>query len=342
MTLNSAGDDLVAELDLTGHDLLKELDLSDAQFDGLIRLAAQLKAERRTPADRQRLAGKVIALIFGKTSTRTRVAFEVAAYEQGAQVTVLDSQGSQIGHKESIADTARVLARMFDAIEYRGDAQSTVDELAAHAEVPVYNGLTNEWHPTQMLADMLTMREHSHDERLSYAYVGDARHNMGNSLLVAGAMTGSDVRIVAPEALWPSPEVRRAAEERATHTGARLLLTQDPAEGIPGAQFVHTDVWVSMGEPTEVWADRVAMLTPYRVDTKLMELTGRNDAKFMHCLPAFHDEKTIVGERIANEFGLRGGVEVTDEVFESEASIVFDQAENRTHTIKALLVATLT
>ncbi len=329
-------------LNLTGRDLLKELDLSDAEFDGLITLAAQLKSERRTAADRPRLAGKVIALIFGKTSTRTRVAFEVAAYEQGAQVTVLDAQGSQIGHKESIADTARVLSRFFDAIEYRGDAQSTVDELAAYADVPVYNGLTDEWHPTQMLADMLTMREHTASDRLTYAYVGDARYNMGNSLLVAGAMTGSDVRIVAPEALWPSPDVRRAAEERAAQTGARLLLTEDPAEGLPGAEFVHTDVWVSMGEPSGVWADRVAMLTPYRVDARFMELTGRGDAKFMHCLPAFHDEKTAVGERIATEFGLLGGVEVTDEVFESNASIVFDQAENRMHTIKALLVATLT
>jgi len=329
-------------LNLTGRDLLKELDLSDAEFDGLITLAAQLKSERRTAADRPRLAGKVIALIFGKTSTRTRVAFEVAAYEQGAQVTVLDAQGSQIGHKESIPDTARVLSRFFDAIEYRGDAQSTVDELAAYADVPVYNGLTDEWHPTQMLADMLTMREHTASDRLTYAYVGDARYNMGNSLLVAGAMTGSDVRIVAPEALWPSPDVRRAAEERAAQTGARLLLTEDPAEGLPGAEFVHTDVWVSMGEPSGVWADRVAMLTPYRVDARFMELTGRGDAKFMHCLPAFHDEKTAVGERIATEFGLLGGVEVTDEVFESNASIVFDQAENRMHTIKALLVATLT
>lgn len=328
-------------LTLTGCDLLRELDLTDEQFDGLIRLAAELKSVRRTPADRQYLSGKVIALIFGKTSTRTRVAFEVAAYEQGAQVTVLDSQGSQIGHKESIADTARVLSRMFDAIEYRGDEQATVDELARFADVPVYNGLTNEWHPTQMLADMLTMREHSATDQLTYAYVGDARYNMGNSLLVAGAMTGSDVRIVAPEALWPSTDVRRAAQERAEVTGARLLLTEDPAEGIPGAQFVHTDVWVSMGEPAEVWAQRVELLTPYRVDAAFMELAGRQDVRFMHCLPAFHDEHTEVGRRVAAEFGLRGGVEVTDDVFESAASIVFDQAENRMHTIKALLVATL-
>lgn len=328
-------------MNLTGRDLLRELDLTDAEFDGLIRLAAELKAERKAGREVRRLQDRVIALIFGKTSTRTRVAFEVAAYQQGAQVTVLDAQTSQIGHKESMADTARVLARMFDAIEYRGDEQSTVEELARHADVPVYNGLTNEWHPTQMLADMLTMREYSPDGSLSYVYLGDARYNMGNSLLVSGAMLGADVRIVAPEALWPAPGVRRAAEERAERTGARLLLTEDPAEGVPGAQFVHTDVWVSMGEPAEVWADRVALLTPYRVDSAVMDLTGRADARFMHCLPAFHDEETTVGRTVAQEFGLRGGVEVTDEVFESPASIVFDQAENRMHTIKALLVATL-
>jgi ornithine carbamoyltransferase len=329
-------------VNLTGRDLLRELDLSDDEFAGLIQLAADLKAQRQAGQEVRRLEDKVIALIFGKTSTRTRVAFEVAAYQQGAQVTVLDSQTSQIGHKESIADTAQVLSRMFDAIEYRGDAQATVEALARYADVPVYNGLTDEWHPTQMLADMLTMREHSTDGRISYAYLGDARHNMGNSLLVSGAMLGADVRIVAPEALWPAADVRRAAEERAERTGASLLLTEDPAEGVPGAQFVHTDVWVSMGEPTEVWADRVALLQPYRVDAGIMALTGRPDARFMHCLPAFHDEQTAVGHKVAEEFGLRGGVEVTDEVFTSSASIVFDQAENRMHTIKALLVATLT
>ncbi|MGI9197252.1 MAG: ornithine carbamoyltransferase [Candidatus Nanopelagicales bacterium] len=329
-------------MNLTGRDLLKELDLTTAEFDGLVSLAAELKAARKAGRETRRLEGKVIALIFGKTSTRTRVAFEVAAYEQGAQVTVLDAQSSQIGHKESMADTARVLSRMFDAIEYRGDAQETVEELARHADVPVYNGLTDTWHPTQMLADVLTMREHSGGGPLSYAYLGDARSNMGNSLLVTGAMTGADVRIVAPEALWPSPEVRRAAEARAAETGARLTLTEDPAEGVPGAQFVHTDVWVSMGEPADVWAQRVALLRPYRVDAATLALTGRADAKFMHCLPAFHDETTVVGRHVAEEFGLRDGVEVSNEVFESPASIVFDQAENRMHTIKAVLVATLT
>ena len=329
-------------MNLTGRDLLKELDLSSAEFDALVSLAAELKAERRAGREQRRLVGKVIALIFGKTSTRTRVAFEVAAYEQGAQVTVLDAQSSQIGHKESMADTARVLSRMFDAIEYRGDEQNLVEELAQHADVPVYNGLTDMWHPTQMLADVLTMREHATAGPLAYAYLGDARSNMGNSLLVTGAMIGADVRIVAPEALWPSADVRRAAEQRAAETGARLTLTEDPAEGVPGAQFVHTDVWVSMGEPSEVWEQRVRLLRPYRVDSSVMALTGRSDAKFMHCLPAFHDEATVVGRTVAEEFGLRGGVEVSNEVFESPASIVFDQAENRMHTIKAVLVATLT
>ena len=329
-------------MNLTGRDLLKELDLTRAEFDGLIDLAAALKADRLAGREVRRLDGKVIALIFGKTSTRTRVAFEVAAYNQGAQVTVLDAQSSQIGHKESMADTARVLSRMFDAIEYRGDAQETVEELARYADVPVYNGLTDTWHPTQMLADVLTMREHSSGGPLSYAYVGDARSNMGNSMLVTGAMIGADVRIVAPEALWPAMDVRRAAEERAAATGARITLTEDPAEGVRGAEFVHTDVWVSMGEPAEEWARRVALLRPYRVDSALMALTGRGDAKFMHCLPAFHDESTVVGRHVAEEFGLTGGVEVSDEVFESPASVVFDQAENRMHTIKAVLIATLT
>ena len=329
-------------MNLTGRDLLKELDLTRAEFEGLIDLAAELKADRVAGREVRRLDGKVIALIFGKTSTRTRVAFEVAAYNQGAQVTVLDAQSSQIGHKESMADTARVLSRMFDAIEYRGDAQETVEELARYADVPVYNGLTDTWHPTQMLADVLTMREHTSGGPLSYAYVGDARSNMGNSILVTGAMIGADVRIVAPEALWPAIDIRRAAEERAAETGARITLTEDPAEGVRGAEFVHTDVWVSMGEPAEEWARRVALLRPYRVDSALMALTGRDDAKFMHCLPAFHDESTVVGRHVAKEFGLAGGVEVSDEVFESPSSIVFDQAENRMHTIKAVLVATLT
>jgi ornithine carbamoyltransferase len=256
---------------------------------------------------------------------------------------VLDPSATQVGHKESIPDTARVLSRIFDGIEYRGSAHTKVERLAEFSDVPVFNGLTDEWHPTQMLADFLTMREHAADPSapLRYAYVGDARSNMGNSLLVMGAMMGADVRIVAPQALWPSADVQLMARSYAEQTGARITLTEDPAEGIPGAKFVHTDVWVSMGEPKEVWAERVALLTPYRVDAAMMALTGDPNAKFMHCLPAYHDQETAVGEQIARDFGLVDGVEVSNEVFESPTSIVFDQAENRMHTIKAVLVATL-
>jgi ornithine carbamoyltransferase len=328
---------------LSGRDFLKEADFTPLELDELLRLAAQLKAERRAHAERQRLAGKQIALIFEKTSTRTRVSFEVAIRDQGGHATVLDPASSQIGHKESPADTARVLARMFDAIEYRGASQSTVEELARFADVPVYNGLTDEWHPTQMLADFLTMREQAADASapLSYAYLGDARYNMGNSLLVMGALMGSDVRIVAPKALWPSADVRELAAGLALQTGARITLTEDPDEGLAGADFVHTDVWVSMGEPKEVWAERVTLLRPYRVDVDMMARAAAG-ARFMHCLPAFHDQKTVIGRTIAADFGLPDGAEVSNEVFESPASIVFDQAENRMHTIKAVLVATLT
>ena len=327
---------------LSGRDFLKEADFTTAELDGLLTLAAELKAERRSGSERQRLVGKQIALIFEKTSTRTRVSFEVAIRDQGGHATVLDPASSQIGHKESPADTARVLARIFDAIEYRGASQETVDELAAFADVPVYNGLTDKWHPTQMLADFLTMREHTVDTAapLSYAYLGDARSNMGNSLLVMGAIMGSDVRIVAPKALWPTAEVRSLASDLAAQTGARLTLTEDPEEGLAAAEFVHTDVWVSMGEPKEVWAERVNLLRPYRVDASAMALAAVN-AKFMHCLPAYHDQKTAIGRSLSADFGLTDGVEVSNEVFESPASIVFDQAENRMHTIKAILVATL-
>jgi len=327
---------------LSGRDFLKEADFTTAELDGLLTLAAELKAERRSGSERQRLVGKQIALIFEKTSTRTRVSFEVAIRDQGGHATVLDPASSQIGHKESPADTARVLARIFDAIEYRGASQETVDELAAFADVPVYNGLTDKWHPTQMLADFLTMREHTVDTAapLSYAYLGDARSNMGNSLLVMGAIMGSDVRIVAPKALWPTAEVRSLASDLAAQTGARLTLTEDPEEGLAAAEFVHTDVWVSMGEPKEVWAERVELLRPYRVDASTMALAAVN-AKFMHCLPAYHDQKTAIGRSLSADFGLTDGVEVSNEVFESPASIVFDQAENRMHTIKAILVATL-
>lgn len=330
-------------MSLTGRDFLKEADFSPAELDGLLVLAAELKAQRAAGTEIPRLVGKQLALIFEKTSTRTRISFEVAMRDQGGHVTVLDPSASQIGHKESIADTARVLSRLFDGIEYRGSAHANVQALADFADVPVYNGLTDDWHPTQMLADFLTMREHAADPStpLRYAYVGDARSNMGNSLLVMGAMMGSDVRIVAPTALWPSDHVQATARDFAERTGARLTLTEDPAEGLPGAEYVHTDVWVSMGEPKEVWAERVALLSPYRVDSALMALTGDPSSKFMHCLPAYHDENTAVGRMIAQQFGITGGVEVSDEVFESPASIVFDQAENRMHTIKAVLVATL-
>jgi ornithine carbamoyltransferase len=327
---------------LSGRDFLKEADFTTAELDELLALAAQLKAERRAGAERKRLVGRQIALIFEKTSTRTRVSFEVAIRDQGGHATVLDPASSQIGHKESPADTARVLARMFDAIEFRGASQETAEELAHYADVPVYNGLTDEWHPTQMLADFLTMREHSADPATppTYAYLGDARSNMGNSLLVMGAIMGADVRIVAPKALWPTVDVRNLAADRAAQTGATIRLTEDPDEGLAGAQFVHTDVWVSMGEPKEAWAARVELLQPYRVDATMMARAAK-DARFMHCLPAYHDQKTAIGRSLAADFGMRDGVEVSNEVFESPASIVFDQAENRMHTIKAILVATL-
>ncbi len=328
---------------LHGRDFLKEADFTPDELDGLLTLAARLKADRRAGTEIPRLTGRQLALVFEKTSTRTRISFEVAMRDQGGHVTVLDPASSQVGHKESIADTARVLSRVFDAIEYRGAAHTTIEQLAAFADVPVYNGLTDEWHPTQMLADFLTMREHAADPAapLRYAYVGDARFNMGNSLLVMGALMGSDVRIVAPRELWPSSDVQALAHRTAAGTGARLTLTEDAAAGLDGAEFVHTDVWVSMGEPEAEWASRVALLTPYRVDAAFLELTGDPAAKFMHCLPAYHDQNTAVGRTIAAQYGLVDGVEVTDDVFESPASIVFDQAENRMHTIKAVLVATL-
>jgi ornithine carbamoyltransferase len=328
---------------LIGRDFLKEADFTPDELDELLSLAAQLKAQRRAGTEEQQLRGRQVALIFEKTSTRTRLSFEVATRDQGGHTSLLDPSSSQIGHKESIADTARVLSRMFDAIEYRGASHATVEELARFADVPVYNGLTDRWHPTQMLADFLTMREHARDAHapLRYAYVGDARYNMGNSLLVMGALMGADVRIVAPAGLWPDDDVQRLAQDAAASTGARLTITDDVEAGLAGAEFVHTDVWVSMGEPDEVWAERVDLLRPYRVDSGLMSLTGDPAAKFLHCLPAYHDQQTAIGRKVAERFGLVDGVEVTDEVFESPACIAFDQAENRMHTIKAILVATL-
>ncbi|MFG2193306.1 ornithine carbamoyltransferase [Streptomyces sp. NPDC048639] len=328
--------------DLTGRHFLKELDFTAEEFRHLLDLAAELKAAKRAGAEVQRLRGRNIALVFEKTSTRTRCAFEVAAADQGASTTYLDPAGSQIGHKESVKDTARVLGRMFDAIEYRGHGQDVVEELAEHAGVPVLNGLTDTWHPTQMLADVLTIVEHSEGslESQALAYLGDARNNMGNSYLVTGALLGMDVRIVAPRRLWPADAIIARARELAASSGARVTLTEDVSEGVRGADFIATDVWVSMGEPKEVWDERIELLGPYAVTMDVLRATGRPDVKFLHCLPAFHDLGTVLGREIHARHGLTS-LEVTDEVFESEHSVVFDEAENRMHTIKAVLVATL-
>ncbi|MFD9984669.1 ornithine carbamoyltransferase [Streptomyces massasporeus] len=327
---------------LVGRHLLKELDFTAEEFRGLVELAADLKAAKRGGIEPRYLQGRNIALIFEKTSTRTRCAFEVAAVNQGASTTYLDPSGSQIGHKESVKDTARVLGRMYDAIEYRGDSQQKVEELAAHAGVPVYNGLTDEWHPTQMLADVLTMTEHCAKPltEVAFAYLGDARFNMGNSYLVTGALLGMDVRIVAPKAYWPTEEIVDRARALAATSGARITLTETVDEGVRGADFVATDVWVSMGEPKEVWAERITALAPYAVTMDVLRATGNPDVKFLHCLPAFHDLGTKVGQEIHAAYGL-DYLEVSDEVFESAHSVVFDEAENRMHTIKAVMVATL-
>ena len=331
-------------VNLQHRDFLKELDFTRAEMQFFLDLSRDLKRAKYAGTEEPRLRGKNVALIFEKTSTRTRCAFEVAAHDQGGHVTYLDPASSQIGHKESAADTARVLSRMFDAIEFRGKAQATVEELAEHSDVPVYNGLTDEWHPTQMLADFLTMAEHSVGRPLhevSFCFMGDGRFNMGRSLLVMGAIMGSDVRICAPEDLWPGKDVQDVARERAEESGATITLTADPDEGLRGADFVHTDVWVSMGEPKEVWTSRVAALTPYQVNAHAMARTDNPRAKFMHCLPAFHDSRTVVGREVGELTGMSDGLEVTDEVFASRANIAFDQAENRLHTIKALMVATI-
>ncbi|MFI8368043.1 ornithine carbamoyltransferase [Streptomyces sp. NPDC085466] len=329
-------------LHLSGRPFLKELDFTAEEFRGLVDLAAELKAAKKAGTETQRLRGRNIALIFEKTSTRTRCAFEVAAADQGASTTYLDPSGSQMGHKESVKDTARVLGRMFDGIEYRGDSQATVEELAAFAGIPVFNGLTDDWHPTQMLADVLTMSEHSEKplDGITFAYLGDARFNMGNSYLVTGALLGMDVRIVAPEAYWPAPEVVAAARGLADGSGATLTLTESVADGVRGADFVITDVWVSMGEPKEVWDERIAALAPYAVTMDVLRATGNPDVKFLHCLPAFHDLGTKVAREVHDRHGLTE-LEVSDEVFESAHSVVFDEAENRLHTIKAVLVATM-
>ena len=328
---------------LKNRSFLKEIDFDPVELRYLLKLAESLKLARYAGTEVQRLAGKEIALIFEKTSTRTRSAFEVGAYDQGAHVTYLDPSGSQLGHKESIADTAAVLGRMYDGIEFRGSAQADVEELAAHAGVPVYNGLTAEWHPTQMLADFLTMHESSHKpyDQIAYAFVGDCRFNMGRSLLVMGALMGSDVRLAGPAELHPPKDVADLARDIAGRTGARITITEDPAQAVAGVDFIHTDVWVSMGESKDVWTERVKVLTPYQVNADLMRGSGNPTVKFMHCLPAFHDTNTVVGREIMEHTGMTNGLEVTDEVFRSGASIVFDQAENRLHTIKAILVATL-
>jgi len=327
---------------LKNRSFLKELDFDPGEMQFLLDLSASLKAAKYSGTETRRLDGKNIALLFEKTSTRTRAAFEVAAFDQGAHVTYFDPSGSQMGHKESIEDTARVLGRMYDAIEFRGDRQSDIEALAAHAGVPVYNGLTDEWHPTQMLADFLTMHESSKKpyNEISYAFMGDLRFNMARSHIVMAALMGSDLRLGGPTELAPPDDVLAAAKEIAGDTGATITVTDNPGAAVDGVDFVHTDVWVSMGEPKEAWDGRIALLEPYQVNTALMETAG-TDAMFMHCLPAFHDDNTVVGNEMIEHTGMTDGIEVTDRVFESANSIVFDQAENRLHTIKAVLVATL-
>jgi ornithine carbamoyltransferase len=327
---------------LRNRSFVKELDFTPEELRFLLRLSAELKASKYGGYERPRMTGKNVALIFEKTSTRTRTAFEVAAHDQGAHVTYLEPSGSQIGHKESMKDTARVLGRTFDGIEYRGFAQETVEILAEYAGVPVWNGLTDEFHPTQTLADVLTMTEHSdkHLTEIAYCYLGDARNNMGNSLMVAGCKFGMDVRLCAPEHLWPEKDLVETCRAIAEETGARLTLTEDVDEGVGGVDYLYTDVWVSMGEDPGVWAERIELLKPYQINAETIRRTGNPNVRFLHCLPAFHNRQTKVGEQIYETYGL-DGMEVTDDVFESKHSIVFDQAENRMHTIKAVMVATL-
>ena len=327
---------------LRNRSFLKELDFSTAEWRFLLRLAAELKTAKYTGTEAPRLTGKNIALIFEKTSTRTRCAFEVAAHDQGAHVTFLDPGSTQLGHKESIADTARVLGRFYDALEYRGYGQENVETLAKYSGVPVWNGLSTEWHPTQTLCDTLTMREHTvkHDNEVAFAFLGDAHNNMGNSLLVAGAMMGMDVRMVAPEGRWNHDDVVKEARRIAEQTGARITQTANVEEGVAGVDFLYTDVWLSMGESKDQWDSRIALLKPYQINMEMIRATGNSAVKVLHCLPAFHDRRTEVGEEIFEHTGL-DALEITDEVFESPYSIVFDQAENRMHTIKAIMVATL-
>ncbi|MEZ8318540.1 ornithine carbamoyltransferase [Vibrio splendidus] len=328
---------------LRNRNFLKLLDFTPKEIQFLLDLSADLKKAKYAGTEQKNLNGKNIALIFEKASTRTRCAFEVAAFDQGAQVSYLGPSGSQIGQKESMKDTARVLGRMYDGIEYRGFGQSIVEDLGAYAGVPVWNGLTDEFHPTQILADFLTMLEHGrgkHLHQISFAYLGDARNNMGNSLLVGAAKMGMDIRLVAPKAFWPEEHLVEECQAIAQSTGAKITLTEDVAEGVKGCDFLYTDVWVSMGEAPEAWDERVAVMTPYQVNMDVIKLTGNPQVKFMHCLPAFHNNETVIGQQVADKYGMNG-LEVTDEVFESDYSIVFDEAENRMHTIKAVMVATL-
>ena len=330
------------KLNLKNRSFLKLLDFTSDEINYLLDLSIKLKADKKNGKEEQKLKGKNIALIFEKTSTRTRCAFEVAALDQGAHVTYLGPSGSQIGHKESMKDTARVLGRMYDGIEYRGFGQKIVEELAEYSGVPVWNGLTDEFHPTQILADFMTMLEHSNKKLsdISFAYLGDARNNVGNSLLVGGAKMGMDVRLCAPKNNQPEIELVVSCKEIAKKSGAKITLTENVEEGVKGVDFLYTDVWVSMGEAKEVWEERIKLLNPYQINQKVIKLTGNSDVKFLHCLPAFHNRETKVGEEIFQKYGL-DGMEVTEEVFESEHSIVFDEAENRLHTIKAIMVATL-
>ena len=327
---------------LFGRHFLKELDFTAVEWGSLLELAAELKAAKKAGREVQRLVGKNIALIFEKTSTRTRCSFEVAAYDQGARVTYLDPSGSQMGHKESVADTARVLGRFYDGIEFRGKEQAHVETLAELSGVPVWNGLTDQWHPTQMLADQLTMIEHSGKpiQQIAFAYLGDARNNVANSLLISAALMGMDVRMVAPAQLQPEAEIIDAAHDLAATSGARITITDDPTTGVAGVDFLYTDVWVSMGEPKEVWDERINLLRPYQINQALVQATGNPNVKFLHCLPAFHDRNTTVGQDIYTKTGM-DGLAVTDDVFESPLNAAFDQAENRMHTIKAVMVATL-
>lgn len=329
-------------MNLKGRDFLKELDFAPRELAYLLDLAGNLKESRKSGSERKFLKDKNIALIFEKDSTRTRCAFEVAAHEQGAHVTWLGASGSQLGKKESIADTARVLSRFFDGIEYRGFDQERVQSLADYSSIPVWNGLTNEWHPTQILADMLTMRENSRRplNEITLSYLGDARYNIGNSLMIGSALLGLDYRCVAPKNLWTSDAIFEKARDIAAQTGARIERVEDIAKGVKNADYVYTDVWVSMGEPEEVWEERIKQLLPYRVTREVMDMTGKPESRFLHCLPAFHDRKTRIGEQVFQCFGI-DCMEVNDDVFESERNLAFEEAENRLHTIKAVMVATL-